>query len=163
MEWKEASTVNCPVGLALDLLGEKWTLLIVRDALNGIRRFDDFRRHMGLSEAVLADRLQKLVEAGVLEPRPYKEPGKRERVEYRITARGRDLLPVIVALKQWGEAHFPDPAGPVVEVRHRACGAEVRVTLACRHCDPEGELGARDTFARLGPGARPGSSNATGD
>ena len=157
MEWKEASTVNCPVGVALDLLGEKWTLLLVRDALNGIRRFDDFRRHIGLSEAILADRLQKLVEAGVLEPRAYKEAGRRERREYRLTARGRDLLPVIVALKQWGETHFPDPEGTVVEVRHRECGGEVRVSVHCQACaHGEAALTAYDTFALPGPGARPG-------
>jgi DNA-binding HxlR family transcriptional regulator len=157
MQWREASTVNCPVGVALDLLGEKWTLLIVRDALNGIRRFEEFRRHMGMSEAILADRLQKLVEAGVLEPRAYREPGKRERFEYRITARGRDLLPVIVALKQWGETHFPDPEGAVVEVHHRACGGDVRVMLSCQKC-AQAELTTRDTFAEPGPGARPANA-----
>jgi DNA-binding HxlR family transcriptional regulator len=161
MEWREASTVNCPVGVALDLLGEKWTLLIVRDALNGIRRFDDFRRHIGLSEAILADRLQKLVEAGVLEPRAYKEAGRRERREYRITSRGRDLLPVIVSLKQWGETHFPDPKGAVVEVRHRACGGEVRVSVQCVACEQgKKTLTARDTFVLAGPGARPSNASA---
>src|SRR4051794_31883525 len=83
MEWIEADPSNCPVGMTLGLLGEKWTLLIVRDALNGVRRFDEFRRHIGLSEAVLADRLQKLVAAGVLERRPYRDDGSRERHEYR--------------------------------------------------------------------------------
>lgn len=159
MQWRDASTVNCPVGVALDLLGEKWTLLIVRDALNGIRRFEEFRRHMGMSEAILADRLQKLVDAAVLEPRAYREPGKRERFEYRITARGRDLLPVIVALKQWGETHFPDPEGAVVEVRHRDCGGEVRVSLTCKVCANTG-LTARETYAEPGPGARPALSPA---
>jgi DNA-binding HxlR family transcriptional regulator len=157
MHWREASTVNCPVGIALDLLGEKWTLLIVRDALNGLRRFDEYRRHIGLSEAVLADRLRKLVEAGVLEPRPYQEPGKRERTEYRLTARGRDLLPVILALKQWGEQHFPDPAGPVIEVTHRACGAKVGVSVRCE--GGHGELTAFDTQAVPGPGARPAEAS----
>ena len=116
MEWIEASTDNCPVGMSLDLLGEKWTLLIVRDALNGVRRFEQFRRHMGLSEAVLADRLQKLVTAGVLELRPYREEGRRERNEYRLTAAGLELLPVILSLKQWGERHLGDPAERVIEV-----------------------------------------------
>jgi DNA-binding HxlR family transcriptional regulator len=154
VEWRDASTVNCPVGVALDLLGEKWTLLIVRDALNGIRRFDEFRRHIGLSEAILADRLQKLVDAGVLTLRSYKEEGRRERREYRISARGRDLLPVIVALKQWGETHFPDPAGKVVEVHHRACGSEVQVALHCPQCKGTANLTAYDTLAVAGPGAR---------
>ena len=73
MDWIEVDTTTCPVAMTLGLLGEKWTLLIVRDALNGVRRFDEFRRHIGLSEAVLSDRLQKLVAAGVLATRPYRE------------------------------------------------------------------------------------------
>ncbi len=152
MQWTDASTANCPVGKALELLGEKWTLLIMRDALNGIRRFDDFRRHMGLSEAVLADRLRKLVDAGVLEPKPYQELGQRERNEYLVTPRGGDLLPVIVALKQWGEEHLPDPLGPVVEVRHRNCGGLVRAVLQCRD-HGHAPVSNYDTFATVGPAA----------
>jgi DNA-binding HxlR family transcriptional regulator len=152
MDWIEASTENCPVGAALALLGEKWTLLIVRDALNGVRRFDDFRQHVGLSEAVLADRLRKLVEGGVLETQAYREPGRRERQEYRLTPKGRELLPVVLALKQWGEAYHADPRGPVVEVRHRECGGDVRVVMHCsKHRDP---LTVYDTVASAGPGAR---------
>ena len=153
MEWREASTKNCPVGRALDLLGEKWTLLIVRDALNGIRRFDEFRQHVGLSEAVLSDRLRKLVDEAVLELLPYQEPGKRERFEYRLTPKGRDLLPVVIALKQWGERHYADPRGPVIEVKHRRCDGDVRVALQCSD-HPGEELSVYDTFALPGPGAR---------
>lgn len=153
MEWRETSTDNCPVGRALEVLGEKWTLLIVRDALNGVRRFDDFRHHVGLSEAVLADRLRKLVDAGVLFTRPYQEAGRRERHEYLLTAKGRELLPVIVALKQWGESHHVERKGPVVQVRHRGCMGEVRAVLRC-DAHPECDLTADDTFAAPGPGAR---------
>ena len=153
MEWIEASTDNCPVGMSLDLLGEKWTLLIVRDALNGVRRFEQFRRHMGLSEAVLADRLQKLVTAGVLELRPYREEGRRERNEYRLTAAGLELLPVILSLKQWGERHLGDPAERVIEVSHRECGGAARVVVRCEE-HPELELTAYDTSVRPGAGAR---------
>lgn len=153
MEWRQASTHNCPVGRALALLGEKWTLLIVRDALNGVKRFDDFRRHMELSEAVLSDRLRKLVEAGVLETRPYQEPGHRERNEYAVTDKGRDLLPVIIALKQWGEEHLGDPGGPVIEVKHRKCGGDVRVVLQCS-AHRGARIGMRETEAVPGPGAR---------
>ncbi|MFN8052267.1 MAG: helix-turn-helix domain-containing protein [Acidimicrobiales bacterium] len=153
MEWLDASTENCPVGLSLELLGEKWTLLIVRDALNGVRRFDVFRRHMGLSEAVLADRLAKLVAAGVLELRPYRDEGRRARNEYRLTPAGRDLLPVILALKEWGETHLGDPDEPVIRVRHRDCGGEARLTLRCAE-HPDEPLTARDTEVSVGPGAR---------
>lgn len=153
MHWREASTENCPIGRALDVLGEKWTLLIVRDALNGVRRFEDFRQHVGMSDAVLSDRLRKLVEAGVLSTRPYRDAGSRERLEYRLTAKGRDLLPVVVALKQWGEQHYGDPRGSVVEVKHRACEGSVHAVLQCeRH--PEAKLTAFDTYAQPGRGAR---------
>lgn len=153
MEWLEVDPANCPVGMTLGLVGEKWTLMIVRDAVNGVRRFDDFRRHIGLSEAVLSDRLQKLVAAGILMTRPYREPGRRERYEYRLTERGWDLLPVIIALKQWGEQHLGDPDGAVIEVSHRDCGGNVRAELVCE--DHPGEvLTMRDTNARPGPGAR---------
>ncbi|NUO46485.1 MAG: helix-turn-helix transcriptional regulator, partial [Streptomyces sp.] len=103
MDWLAFSTENCSVQRALDLVGEKWTLLIVRDAANGVRRFDEFRQHIGLSEAVLSDRLRKLTEAGILATVPYREPGSRSRNEYRLTRKGWDLWPVLVALRQWGE------------------------------------------------------------
>src|SRR5437763_454625 len=83
-----ASTENCPVQRTLDVVGEKWTLLILRDAVNGVRRFDDFHRHIGLSEAVLSDRLRKLIAADVMKTVPYQEPGSRSRNEYRLTRKG---------------------------------------------------------------------------
>jgi DNA-binding HxlR family transcriptional regulator len=153
MHYLEASPENCPVGHALSMLGEKWTLLIVRDALNGVRRFEDFRRHMGLSEAVLAARLARLADEGVLITRPYQEPGQRERNEYLLTEKGRELLPVIIALKQWGEQHYPDPKGPVMHVKHRGCGGEVRAVLRCAE-HPRTELGMHDTEGEVGRGAR---------
>lgn len=153
MKWLDVDPVNCPVGMTLGLVGEKWTLMIVRDAVNGVRRFDEFRRHIGMSEAVLSDRLQKLVAAGILQTRPYREDGQRERNEYRLTERGWDLLPVILALKQWGETHLGDPDQPVIEVFHRDCGGGVRAELVC--ADHPGEaIGMRDTRATPGAGAR---------
>lgn len=152
MEWLDVSTENCPVQNTLDLVGEKWTLSVLRDAANGIRRFDDFRRHIGLSEAVLSDRLRKLTEAGVLRTVPYQEPGSRSRNEYRLTRKGWDLWPVLVALGQWGEAHAADPAGPVVDMRHVGCEAPVRVVVECT--EEHIALSPRDVSARPGPGAR---------
>ncbi|MGV9453711.1 winged helix-turn-helix transcriptional regulator [Streptomyces sp. NPDC003635] len=152
MEWLDVSTENCPVQSTLDLVGEKWTLSVLRDAANGIRRFDDFRRHIGLSEAVLSDRLRKLTEAGVLRTVPYQEPGSRSRNEYRLTRKGWDLWPVLVALGQWGEAYAADPAGPVVDMRHVGCEAPVRVVVEC--AEEHVALSPRDVSARPGPGAR---------
>lgn len=154
MEWLEMSTENCPVQLTLDLVGEKWTLLILRDASNGVRRFDEFRRHIGLSEAVLSDRLRKLTSSGILRPVPYQEPGSRSRNEYHLTRKGWELWPVLVALKQWGEAHMGgDKEGPVLDLRHDPCGAPVRVAVACEHGHTD--LSPSEVSARPGPGARP--------
>ncbi|MFE6358696.1 winged helix-turn-helix transcriptional regulator [Streptomyces sp. NPDC057806] len=152
MEWLEVSTENCPVQCTLDLVGEKWTLLILRDAANGVRRFDDFRRHIGLSEAVLSDRLRKLTAAGILTTVPYREPGSRSRNEYRLTRKGWDLWPVLVALRQWGETYAPDPGGPVLDLRHADCGAPVRVVVEC--AEEHAALSPREVSAKPGPGAR---------
>ncbi|QFZ78326.1 transcriptional regulator [Streptomyces fagopyri] len=152
MEWLEVSTENCTVQRTLDLVGEKWTLLILRDAFNGVRRFDDFRRHMGLSEAVLAGRLRTLVTSGILRTEPYREAGSRTRHEYRLTRKGRDLWPVLVALRQWGEAYVADPEGPILDIRHSGCGAPVRVVVEC--ADEHVALTPVEVTALPGPGAR---------
>lgn len=131
MTWLETSTENCTVQRTLDLIGEKWSLLVLRDAMNGVRRFDDFRRHVGLSEAVLADRLRTLVGAGILETVPYREPGRRTRHEYRLTRKGWDLWPVMIALKQWGDHYTADPEGTPLEVRHRDCGEPLETVVVC--------------------------------
>ncbi|MFE1885166.1 winged helix-turn-helix transcriptional regulator [Streptomyces diastatochromogenes] len=152
MQWLEVSTENCPVQHTLDLVGEKWTLLILRDAANGVRRFDDFRRHIGLSEAVLSDRLRKLATVGILTTVPYREPGSRSRNEYRLTRKGWDLWPVLVALRQWGETYSPDPEGSVLDMRHAECGAPIRVVVEC--AEEHVALAPKEVSARPGPGAR---------
>ncbi|MFF9853555.1 winged helix-turn-helix transcriptional regulator [Streptomyces litmocidini] len=154
MNWLDTDTENCPVRRALDVVGEKWSLLILREAFNGVRRYEEFRHHLGLSEAVLADRLRKLVAAGVLRSEPYREPGARTRNEYRLTRKGVDLWPVLLALKQWGDTHAADPEGPVLDIRHADCGAPVRVVVQCEG-EERATLTARDVTVRPGPGARP--------
>ncbi|GGU96371.1 transcriptional regulator [Streptomyces litmocidini] len=154
MNWLETDTENCPVRRALDVVGEKWSLLILREAFNGVRRYEEFRHHLGLSEAVLADRLRKLVAAGVLRSEPYREPGARTRNEYRLTRKGVDLWPVLLALKQWGDTHAAEPEGPVLDIRHADCGAPVRVVVQCEG-EERATLTARDVTVRPGPGARP--------
>lgn len=152
MEWLEASTENCPVQRTLDVVGEKWTMLILRDAANGVRRFDDFHRHIGLSEAVLSDRLRKLTSAGILKTVPYQEPGSRARNEYRLTRKGWDLWPALMALGQWGETYLLDPDDTLLDVRHTDCDAPVRVVVECSA--EHSALKPWDVTARLGPGAR---------
>lgn len=147
------SMENCPVQRTLDVVGEKWTLLILRDAVNGVRRFDDFRRHIGLSEAVLSDRLRKLTAAGIMRTVPYREPGSRSRNEYRLTRKGWDLWPVVTALRQWGETYAGEPEGPVMDIRHDECGAPVRVVVECTAGHVA--LPPSEVTARPGPAARP--------
>ncbi|MDZ7883972.1 MAG: helix-turn-helix domain-containing protein [Mycobacterium sp.] len=133
MNWLALDTENCPVQRTLNVVGEKWSLLIIREVVNGVRRFDDFHDHLAVSEAVLADRLRKLVASGILVTRPYQPPGGRTRNEYRLSDKGWDLWPIIMSLMQWGDKHAADPQGPLLDVRHADCGAPVRVVVECTH------------------------------
>lgn len=155
VNWLNIGTENCPIQRTLDIVGEKWTLLLLRDAVNGIRRFEDFHRHVGLSESVLTDRLRKLVTAGILKAVPYQEPGRRARNEYRLTPKGWDLWPVLMALRQWGDQYAADPEGPVLDVRHTGCGAPVRTVVTCG--DEGVPLGPAEVTVLPGPSARPPS------
>lgn len=142
---------NCSVARTLAVVGEKWTLLVLREAFYGVRRFDDMQRHLGCARNVLAARLQTLVDSGVMTRSPYKEPGSRERFEYRLTDSGRELIVAVVALMQWGDKHLADPAGPPIVVTHAGCDAAVRAVLSCEHGHQP--LTARDTAPVAGPGA----------
>ena len=150
------SAENCSVKRTLDIVGEKWTLLVLREAFYGARRFEQFQAHIGCARNLLSERLNTLVEAGVMQREPYREPGQRERHEYRLTDKGLDLVPTVVALMQWGDRWEADPDGPPVEVIHRDCGHPVELVLRCSHDGVA--LTARDTQPRPGPGARPAES-----
>jgi len=145
------STANCSIKGALEVVGEKWSLLVLREAYSGVRRFDDFHRAIGCPRNLLGERLAKLVEEGLLERAPYREPAQRTRQEYRVTQKGEELRPVVVALMQWGDRWRADGTPPAV-VRHRHCGAEVHAVLTCEH--GHGPLSGRDLVAVPGPGAR---------
>lgn len=124
---------NCSIASALEVVGERWTLLIVRDAAGGARRFEDFLARLGIARNVLTARLFKLVEAGLFERVPYQD--RPPRYEYRLTAKGYDLLPVLGALLEWGDRWAPNPDGPPATLTHADCGHEVRLTATCAHCD----------------------------
>lgn len=126
--------VRCSIQRTLDIVGEKWTFLVLREAFNGVRRFDDFQARLGCARNVLSARLATLVDHGVLARAPYREEGSRTRVEYRLTEKGRDLFPVLLALMQWGDRWEARNGGPV-EVRHVDCDARVRVALLCEAGD----------------------------
>jgi DNA-binding HxlR family transcriptional regulator len=144
---------QCTIGAALEIVGEKWTFLVLREAFNGVRRFDDIRSRTGAPRQILSDRLASLVAQGLLRKVPYREPGQRTRSEYRLTEKGVDLFPVMVALLEWGNKYAAGPAGPTVELTHRDCGAPVALQLAC--VDGHRLASAREITPLPGPGARP--------
>jgi DNA-binding HxlR family transcriptional regulator len=146
--------MDCSIARALDVLGEWWTLLVVREAFRGVRRFDEFERRLEIAPNILAVRLRNLVDEGVLETKKYSE--RPERYEYRLTEKGRDLFPIIVALLQWGDRWYGEAGAPVV-LEHVTCGGDADPRMACGHCGER--LTARETRATAGPGATgPGSS-----
>jgi DNA-binding HxlR family transcriptional regulator len=122
----------CAVGAALDHLGDRWTMLVIRETFFGVRRFEELRRHTGAARNILADRLARLVEAGILDRVPYSERPLRH--EYRLTEKGRDLYPVIITLAQWGAKWCDLELGPAVALQHAACGAVVQPALCCPEC-----------------------------
>jgi DNA-binding HxlR family transcriptional regulator len=122
------AAANCPIARTLDLVGTRSALLLLREAFYGTTRFADFAERVGISEPVAAARLRELADHGLVERVPYQEPGQRTRMEYRLTDKGADLFPALVALMQWGE-RWLGPAG--VELRHHECGHPVRATLTC--------------------------------
>jgi DNA-binding HxlR family transcriptional regulator len=140
---------NCSIARTLELVGERWTLLIVRDVFLGVRRFDQLQASLGVARNVLSDRLERLVEAGVLERRRYQE--RPERFEYRLTAAGRELSVPLLALMHWGDRHLA-PDGPPRIAEHRGCGGLVVERHVCRECEAVLEPG--DVSTRPGPGAR---------
>jgi DNA-binding HxlR family transcriptional regulator len=129
---------NCSVAGTLAVVGEKWSLLVLREAFLGVRRFADFQRVLGAPKAVLTDRLTTLVAHGVLTRVPYRAEGERQRHEYRLTEKGLDLYPALVALMEWGDRYLTEDGAAPLELRHRDCGAPVRLTLVC---DEGHELG----------------------
>ncbi|WP_346618675.1 helix-turn-helix domain-containing protein [Blastococcus montanus] len=143
---------RCSVAGTLAVVGEKWSLLVLREAFLGVRRFADVQRALGIPKAVLTDRLATLVQEGILRREPYQAEGERQRHEYRLTDKGRDLYPTLVSLMEWGDRYLGDGPPPLA-LEHRECGAPVRVALVC---DAGHELpGPREVQAR--PDAAGGS------
>ncbi len=148
LDW---SVDNCTIGRALDVVGDRWSFIVLREVFQGIRRFDDLTVRTSIPRAVLTDRLRRLVEAGVLRREPYRDPGARSRSEYRLTQKGLDLYPVLLALQAWGDRYLADPEGPPIQFVHRDCGEPLRLVM---RCDAGHELErSRDAGGRPGPGA----------
>jgi DNA-binding HxlR family transcriptional regulator len=145
-------SANCAIGAAVELIGERPTFLVLREAFNGVRRFDDMQRRTAMPRQVLSDRLARLVEEGLLRKVPYQERGQRSRAEYRLTDKGLGLYQVLVAMLEWGDRYAVGPAGPQVLLQHRDCGEPVRLELTCQ----AGHVleSAREVTPVPGPGAR---------
>ena len=145
MKWNELSFENCSLARSLAVIGDRWTLLVLRDAFLRVRRFDDFQARLGIARRVLAERLAGLVEHGVMEKVAYQE--RPTRYEYRLTAKGLALYPAILSLVHWGDAHYSGPEGPPVHHRHRVCGRRFRSVLTCSECGEP--LNAKDVIVEF--------------
>jgi DNA-binding HxlR family transcriptional regulator len=148
VERKSFSDMHCSVAQCLEVVGEWWSMLILRDAFFGVTRFDQFRERLGISRNILNQRLAGLVGAGVLAKVPYSDHPPR--YDYRLTDKGRDLWPVLTAMRQWGDK-YEAPDGPPVKLIHKNCGQVCDAMLVCSSCGEP--VGARDVRAAPGPGA----------
>jgi DNA-binding HxlR family transcriptional regulator len=138
---------ECAVAAALDFVGDRWSLLVLREAFFRVRRFEEMRANTGAAKNILADRLAKLVDAGILRRERYSERPPRD--EYRLTEKGLDLWPVIIALSQWGAKWGDFELGPAVSLQHKPCGAVIEPTLCCPECGEP--VDARSIRAVPGP------------
>jgi len=147
MEHKSFADMDCSVAQCLEVIGERWSLLIVRDLFLGVTRFEDFQRRLGVARNILADRLSSLVEAGVVVRVPYSEHPPR--YDYRLSEKGRDLWPVITTMRQWGD-RYAAPQGPPLTLVHGWCGEPTTAVLVCDHCGEP--LSHRDVKVEVKPG-----------
>lgn len=131
MTWSDYESASCSIARTAQILGDRWTVLIVRDLFNGVRRFDELQSHLGIARGVLTQRLTLLLDAGVIDKRPVAIEGERARHEYVLTEAGRELRTILVAIMDWGDRHRSEAGGPPVSLRHRDCGTSVHAHLTC--------------------------------
>lgn len=132
MRWEELDQQPCSLSRTLAVVGDRWTLLVLREAFMGVRRFEDFQQRLGITRHILADRLKTLVENQVLDKVAYQERPRRE--EYRLTPRGRELYPAILTLVNWGDRHLAGSEGAPIEHTHKTCGQRMHGVLVCSEC-----------------------------
>lgn len=150
MKWVELAQEPCSVARTVAVIGDRWTLMILRDCFLGVRRFEAFQARLGISRTITAARLKALVDEGVLKKLAYQT--SPERYEYRLTEKGHDLYPVIMAIANFGDHHYPEEAGPPLLRRHKACGCDFHPVMTCSQC--QAPVGAREVETRPGPGAK---------
>ncbi len=147
---RDYPTQVCSVARSLEVVGERWTLLLMRDALRGLSRFDEFQASLGIATNTLTNRLKLLCEEGVMERVPDDERPGRPR--YRLTDKGRELAPVLLMLMKWGDRHYPAPGGPPMLTIHVGCGGNIGADLHCDRCGQQPD-GPGAVQLRPGPGA----------
>ncbi len=150
MRWEELDQQPCSMARTLAVVGDRWTLLVLRDCFLGVRRFDEFEQRLGITRHVLAGRLKKLVEHGVLAKVPYQQRPLRE--EYRLTDKGLDLHASVLALVSWGDKHMADQRGAPIQHIHKACGHVMHPVTVCSECAEP--VSARDIRVEAGAGWR---------
>lgn len=132
MKWQALSEQTCSIARTLSVLGDRWTMMVVRNAFLGIRRFDDFQSNLGITRHVLSDRLKRLVEHDILKKTPYHD--RQERFEYRLTDKGRDLYPILLTLAAWGDKWMDEGNGPPIVYFHTTCEHTFTPLLVCSEC-----------------------------
>jgi DNA-binding HxlR family transcriptional regulator len=132
MKWTDLPDENCSVARSVAVIGDRWTLLILRDLFLGVRRFEAFEKRLGISRSIIADRLKKLTDEGVLRREAYQDSPVRH--EYRLTDKGLALHPVIMAIVHWGDVHYSGPEGPPLIHRHKTCGCDFAPVQICSEC-----------------------------
>lgn len=150
MRWENLDRAECSLARTLAVIGDRWTMLVLRDAFMRVRRFDDFQKSLGIARRVLTERLNLLVDEGVLKRVAYQERPPRH--EYRLTEKGLGLYPALVALVHWGDEHYAGKKGPPVLHRHLACGHDFKSVMTCSECGAA--IDPREVKPRAGPGAK---------
>jgi DNA-binding HxlR family transcriptional regulator len=149
MKWRDLAQEPCSVARTAAVIGDRWTLLILRDCFLGVRRFEAFQARLGISRSIVADRLKLLTDEGVLTRVAYQDRPVRH--DYRLTEKGLALHPVIMAVVHWGDRFYAGAAGPPLLHRHKACGCDFHPVMTCSECAEP--VGPRDVEPHLGPGA----------
>jgi DNA-binding HxlR family transcriptional regulator len=144
MKWTELPDQTCSVARSVAVIGDRWTLMILRDLFLGVRRFEAFEQRLGISRSIIAERLKKLTDEGVLRREAYQQNPARH--EYRLTDKGLALHPVIMAIVHWGDVHYAGTDGPPLIHRHKACGCDFAPVQTCSECGEP--VAARDVEVR---------------
>jgi len=150
MQWNSLAKENCSLARSLAVVGDRWTLLILRDAFLRVRRFEEFEASLGIARRVLSERLALLAGEGILKKIAYQDNPLRH--EYRLTEKGLELYPVILSLVHWGDKYYDKKKGPPLLHRHKVCGHDFRAVMTCSECGEP--VSARDVIVHPGPGAK---------